>query len=237
MGKLCVFVLLVATIQLLSVQVNGASTPQDCSTLTTCTDCVKAAGGCDWCTAAYKCTNNVAATCKNDLLVSNFAKTQPNLRAGADFCPKFTAVGNENEILIPSGTRKSIKAKIQVTGHFLLQKRFVCKFTIDGKEIIANAQLLGDTFTCDPVEFTTKSPQSKGQFEILWDNKTKELANPNNVHVVVYNCREQGNTCKTCFTLPAKFNCGWCKTTSKCEIANQCTGDKAGWLNRQQTCP
>lgn len=115
--------------------------------------------------------------------------------------------------------------------------RFVCKFTIDGKEVIANAQLLGDTFTCDPVEFTTKSPQSKGQFEILWDNKTKALANPNNVHVVVYNCREQGNTCKTCFTLPAKFNCGWCKTTSKCEIANQCTGDKAGWLNRQQTCP
>lgn len=55
--------------------------------------------------------------------------------------------------------------------------------------------------------------------------------------VVVYNCLEMGNTCKTCFTLPAKFNCGWCKTSSKCGIADQCTGDKAAWLNRQQTCP
>lgn len=82
---------------------------------------------------------------------------------------------------MPSGSSQSIKAKIQVTGHFLLQKRFICKFTIDGQEITANAQLLGDTFTCDAVEFKTKSPQSTVKFDILWE-KTKALANPNNVH-------------------------------------------------------
>ena len=101
----------------------------------------------------------------------------------SEFCPKFTAVDNKNDILIPSGTRKSIQAKLQVVGHFLLQKRFICKFTYenDGREVTANAQLLGETFTCDAVEFTTQSANSAVKFEILWD-KTKALANPNNVH-------------------------------------------------------
>lgn len=54
--------------------VNGASTSAtDCSTLSTCTACVTAQGGCDWCTAANKCTGNVADTCRNDILVSNAA--------------------------------------------------------------------------------------------------------------------------------------------------------------------
>lgn len=52
---------------------------------------------------------------------------------------------------------------------------------IDGKEVTANAQLLGDTFTCDPVEFTTKLPQTTVTLNILWE-KTRALANPNNVH-------------------------------------------------------
>jgi len=232
------FVCLVAISQHLTTEVNGASTAAaatDCSALKTCTECVTAQGGCDWCTAAYKCTNNVADTCKNDILVSNGAKTKANLR-GADSCPKITAIGGVNEILVPSGTKQFIKAKIQVTGHFLLQKRFQCKFTIDGQEILTNAQLLGETFTCDQVELTTRLPQTTAKFEIIYE-KTKTFANPNNMHLLVYNCREMGNTCKTCFTLPAKFNCGWCKTTSKCDIANQCSGDKINWLSRQQTCP
>lgn len=78
-----------------------------------------------------------------------------------------------------------MKAKIQVTGHFLLQKRFICKFTIDGQEIEVKAQLLGDTFTCDPVELTTRSPEATAKFDILWE-KTRALANPNNVHCKFY---------------------------------------------------
>lgn len=112
-------------------------------------------------------------------------KKAANLRSGVDNCPKFTAFGNENEILVPSGTRESVKAKIQVTGHFLLQKRFICKFTIDGHEIEAKATLLGDTFTCDAVEFTTTSPETTVKFDILYE-KTKALANPNNVHCKFY---------------------------------------------------
>lgn len=54
----------------------GASTSSvnsDCSALLSCTECVTAQGGCDWCTAAHRCTNNVADTCRNDHLVSNAA--------------------------------------------------------------------------------------------------------------------------------------------------------------------
>lgn len=183
MAKFVYAVLFLAVFQYFSTEVNGAT---DCSTFSTCTECVSLKNGCDWCTAAFKCTNKVGDTCPNDLVVSNAFKIKTELRSGPDNCPKFTGVGNETEILIPSGAKKSIKAKINVHGHFLLQKQFICKFTIDGKEIIANAHLLGDTFTCDPVLFKTDSPRSTVKFEILWE-KTKALANPTNVHLVVYN--------------------------------------------------
>jgi len=238
MAKLVHLVLLVAILQYLNFEVNGATAPSinsDCSSLQSCTECVASQSTCTWCTAAYRCTNNVPDVCRNDILVSS-AKSKSSSQAGPDFCPKFTAVDNQNEILVASGTRKSIKAKIRVTGHFLLQKRFTCKFTIDGREVTANAQLLGETFTCDAIEFTTQSPKSTVKFEILWD-KTKSLANPNNMHLVVYDCNKLGNSCKTCFGLQENFNCGWCKTTSKCEIASKCSGDKTSWVNRLQTCP
>lgn len=192
---------------ILSVLEAAASSKIDCSTFGNCGDCVNTVA-CDWCTAAYQCTNKVADTCRDDFIVSNAAvssfeiqfyiyvtltlhyddfwismiqKKTASGRSGADFCPKFTAVDGENEILVPSGSTKSIQAKIQVVGHFLLQKYFLCKFTIDGREFSVKATLLGDQFTCEPVNLKTEAPQTKVKFEILWE-KTKALANPNDVH-------------------------------------------------------
>lgn len=48
------------------------------------------------------------------------------------------------------------------------------------------------------------------------------------------------DSCGTCLALPEKYNCGWCQSTSTCEVDDQCSKQdekKNDWLNRQQTCP
>lgn len=48
------------------------------------------------------------------------------------------------------------------------------------------------------------------------------------------------DSCGTCLALPEKYNCGWCQSTSTCEVADQCSihdEKKNDWLNRLQTCP
>lgn len=52
------------------------------------------------------------------------------------------------------------------------------------------------------------------------------------------------DSCGTCLALPDKYNCGWCQSSSSCEVEDQCTGarhdaeqKKNDWLNRLQTCP
>lgn len=52
------------------------------------------------------------------------------------------------------------------------------------------------------------------------------------------------DSCGTCLALPDKYNCGWCQSSSSCEVDDQCSGGrhdaeqkKNDWLNRLQTCP
>lgn len=48
------------------------------------------------------------------------------------------------------------------------------------------------------------------------------------------------DSCGTCLALPEKYNCGWCQSSSSCEVDDQCSKQdekKNDWLNRLQTCP
>lgn len=48
------------------------------------------------------------------------------------------------------------------------------------------------------------------------------------------------DSCGTCLALPEKYSCGWCQSTSQCEVYDQCSKHdekKNDWLNRSQTCP
>lgn len=69
-----------------------------------------AQGGCDWCTAAHKCTSNVADTCKNDILVSNAAVSK----------------SSNNHLGVG---RIKIKSKNFVIVLFLLIDAFLVRFT------------------------------------------------------------------------------------------------------------
>ena len=43
------------------------------------------------------------------------------------------------------------------------------------------------------------------------------------------------DNCGMCLSLPERYRCGWCQSTSRCEVQDKCDGDS--WLDRERTCP
>jgi plexin A len=147
-------------------------------------------------------------------------------------------VGNSPEILVASGIKKAIKVKVHIIGQFIVQTRFVCQFNIEGRVTSVNAQLLGDTIYCDPMEFsyTSRAPNITATFAVIWGG-SKPLDNPDNIHIVIYRCRDMADNCGMCLALAKKYDCGWCQSSDRCEVKDQCERGSAIWLNRSQTCP
>ena len=100
------------------------------------------------------------------------------------------------------------------TCHFLpiTLFRFVCQFNIEGRVTSVNAQLLSDTIYCDEMEFTytSRAPNVTATFAVIW-GQSKPLDNPDNIHVLIYRCKEMANNCGMCLSLDAKYQCGWCQ--------------------------
>lgn len=55
--------------------------------------------------------------------------------------------------------------------------------------------------------------------------------------VVIYRCRDMADNCGMCLALAEKYECGWCQSSVRCEVKDQCERGSAVWLNRSQTCP
>lgn len=45
------------------------------------------------------------------------------------------------------------------------------------------------------------------------------------------------DNCGLCLALAEKYDCGWCHSSERCEVKDQCEKGSAVWLNRSQTCP
>lgn len=173
--------------------------------------------------------------------MTGVSRIGPSYRSGPGFCPTINATGDGSEILVAAGSKKSIKVKVHIIGQFIVQTRFVCQFNIEGRVTSVNAQLLGDTIYCDPMEFiyTSRSPNLTATFAVIWGG-SKPLDNPHKIHVGIYRCRDMSDSCGMCLALAEKYNCGWCSSSSSCEVEEQCSKQSEGkvdWLNRTQTCP
>lgn len=211
----------------------------DCNTYSSCTQCVSSSFPCDWCVDGHRCTHDTAENCRNDILVTGVNRVGPSYRSGPAFCPTINAtVGNSPEILVASGIKRPIRVKVHIIGQFIVQTRFMCQFNIEGRVTSVNAQLLGDTIYCDPMEFsyTSRAPNITATFAVIWGG-SKPLDNPDNIHIVIYRCRDMADNCGMCLALSEKFDCGWCQSSDRCEVKDQCERGSAVWLNRSQTCP
>ncbi|PSN58484.1 hypothetical protein C0J52_00769, partial [Blattella germanica] len=211
----------------------------DCNTYSSCTQCVSSSFPCDWCVDGHRCTHDTAENCRNDILVTGVSRIGPSYRSGPGFCPTINATaGGSPEILVSSGMKKSIRVKVHIIGQFIVQTRFVCQFNIEGRVTSVNAQLLGDTIYCDAMEFsyTSRAPNITATFAVIWGG-SKPLDNPDNVHVVIYRCRDMADNCGMCLALAEKYGCGWCQVSDLCEVKEQCDQGAGVWLNRNQTCP
>ncbi|CAH1393499.1 unnamed protein product [Nezara viridula] len=212
----------------------------DCNTYISCTQCVSSAFPCDWCVDGHRCTHDTAENCRNDILVTGVSRIGPSYRSGPGFCPTINATqGGSTEILVSSGVKKGLRVKVHIIGQFIVQTRFVCQFNIEGRVTSVNANILGDIIYCEPMEFsyTSRAPNITATFAVIWGG-SKPLDNPDNIHVVIYRCRDMADNCGMCLALGEKFGCGWCQSSDRCEVQEQC--DRNGgsvWLNRNTTCP
>ncbi|XP_026472464.1 plexin-A4 [Ctenocephalides felis] len=214
----------------------------DCNTYSSCTQCVSSSFPCDWCVDGHRCTHDTAENCRNDILVTGVSRIGPSYRSGPGFCPTINATGGgSTEILVSSGIKKTIKVKVHIIGQFIVQTRFVCQFNIEGRVTSVNAQLLGDTIYCDPMEFSynSRAPNITATFAVIWGG-SKPLDNPDNMHVVIYRCKDMADNCGMCLALAEKYGCGWCQSSDRCEVKEQCDLAKNHtmvWLNHSKTCP
>ncbi|ROT77169.1 Plexin-A4 [Penaeus vannamei] len=207
----------------------------DCTTYSSCTECVSSPFPCDWCVDGHRCTHDSAENCRNDVLVNGVNRIGPSIRSGPSFCPRITFLESQ-EILVSSGSQKSIKVKVDNIAQFIVQTRYVCQFNIEGRVTSVSANLLSDTIYCDRMEFsyTTAAPSINATFAVIWGG-SKPLDNPGNIHVLVYKCQHMANNCGMCLNLAERFRCGWCQSSSRCEVAAQC--EEGAWLDRDRTCP
>eukprot|EP00092_Neocalanus_flemingeri_P088586 GFUD01111944.1.p1 GENE.GFUD01111944.1~~GFUD01111944.1.p1 ORF type:complete len:531 (+),score=100.58 GFUD01111944.1:121-1713(+) len=214
----------------------------DCNTYSSCTTCVSSLFPCDWCIDGHRCTHDTAENCRNDILVTGLNRIGIGLsiRSGPAFCPRINATpGGSPEILVSSGLQKIIEVKVDHIAQFIIQTRFVCQFNIEGRGTSVNAQLLRDTIYCDEMEFTytSRAPSITATFAIIW-GQSKPLDNPDNIHVLIYRCKEMVNNCGMCLSLDEKYQCGWCQVSETCEVKEQCgISDHISWLKPDQTCP
>lgn len=84
--------------------------------------------------------------------------------------------------------------------------------------------------------YTSRTPNITVPFAVIWGG-SKPLDNPDNIHVVIYRCRDMADNCGMCLAIPSKYGCGWCQSTDRCEVKDQCGRGSGIWLNRNMTCP
>ena len=52
--------------------------------------------------------------------------------------------------------------------------------------------------------------------------------------VSIYKCEVNREDCSICFTAPADWKCGWCKSSNKCYVKGACD-DRTYWIDKD--CP
>lgn len=63
----------------------------DCSSYSSCTQCVSSSFPCDWCVGGHRCTHDTGENCRNDILVTGVSSVGPSIRSGPGFCPRINA--------------------------------------------------------------------------------------------------------------------------------------------------
>lgn len=210
----------------------------DCSSYSTCTECVSSPYPCDWCVAGHRCTHDTGENCRNDILVTGVKQKGQSLRSGPTHCPRVNTTHGSSEILVSAGLPRRIQVQVHEIPPVISSTQFSCQFNVEGRVRQVRAQLLADVVYCDPMEFTytTASPNITASFAIIWDN-SKPLDNPDGIHVLVYQCSAMADNCGFCLELPEKYSCGWCKDTNSCQIQEHCHQQRPSFLVSSDTCP
>lgn len=219
-----------------------------CATYLSCTACGRAPGFCVWCLTEHRCHNDYTDNCTEDAILTSMNRYGASYYIAPWSCPGFVIEDQKSEILVPAKSKKSISGNVSHLRNAMMNSPYMCQFNIEGRVTRVNATLASEfpnIMTCDAMDFSnvTQAPTIMANFTVFWDG-FKPLENPYDIHVVIYQCREMANGCGACLALDGKYKCGWCSSSSTCEVEDQCgtsvqaeEQQEKNWLNNQQTCP
>ncbi|KAL1449698.1 hypothetical protein WDU94_002181 [Cyamophila willieti] len=212
----------------------------DCNTFSSCAECISSEFSCNWCVNQHRCSHSI--DCPNDILIMGMrtmSRTGQILKNDLTFCPTINGTNTSSrEILVAFNSEKSVNVKVHILDQSIAKSQFVCTFNIEDRKKNVSAKLVGDTIYCNSMCFNYTSRMSSiiVPLSVEWGSfNPKTLDNPDNVHLNIYRCWDLADSCGLCLTLNEKYKCGWCQSSHRCEIFEQC--DQRSFLNRTQDCP
>ena len=70
--------------------------------------------------------------------------------------------------------------------------------------------MIYDCPNLDLIQKCCRAPNITATFAVIW-GQSKPLDNPDNIHVLIYKCKEMANSCGQCLSIDEKYQCGWCQ--------------------------
>ncbi|XP_050664539.1 uncharacterized protein LOC126965116 [Leptidea sinapis] len=163
------------------------SKEDECRQYSSCSICISQSA-CTWCVTKSRCTKQA---CGNDNVI--YPQHIQALMSGPEFCPR---VKEPKQLTIKSGTRELITVRITQIYLYMAFTPWKCKISVDNKEKVVPAALIGDKVYCESVELKVdgENAVAEGNVVVMWAyNKSFD----GSVQLKVCRC-DLLPTCKAC---------------------------------------
>ncbi|XP_038054424.1 plexin-A2-like [Patiria miniata] len=207
----------------------------DCSTFTSCMECVGNEYKCDWCIFQNKCIGNSSSCDPNGIVTKR--EGEPN---GEMACPRI--VNDGQEILIPVGVSKRFSVPVANLPLPKDDAGYKCVLEYEDSTQVAPANRVSETsLECQPkqYDYTTDENDLPVVLTVTWGSDYK-IDNPDDLSVNLYKCDVKRPNCGDCLAGPDKYQCGWCHTIGSltsgdvCSLESECGNT---WLSGDALCP
>ncbi|PFX28558.1 Plexin-A3 [Stylophora pistillata] len=201
-----------------------------CPAIKGCINCAEGNYSCNWCTYLGRCTSNSSVDCQGEFIMP------PQERAAdSKGCPQIIA---DKSLFVPAQVNTSISVPAKNLPPEKGVASYKCVVTVDGSRKTSVAYRISDTeLKCSPLEYFYKASIKKQEvkLEVIFRN-SDVLYTPNTFKVYLYKCWVSITDCSSCHVeADADYQCGWCKSVSKCVVQKAC-GEGGAWIPPTSRC-
>lgn len=196
-----------------------------CFRFTNCNTCKKASTECEWC-HSIGCTSKPKIHCPKKMFLDLI-----DPRAHKRICTELIADG---PVFVPSNAKK-LKLPLQIDDLTIYGMDVRCEFYIEGTVIVTRAYLTkeNETVICDTKDIVFTKGVVVGYVRLFWGGVEPRS---NSILIILYDCQMMAETCNECQKLEKSFQCGWCKSSFRCTLKEECSNRFGRWIPRENSC-